>query len=300
MSPGENFKKKADDLNEAGLRENIRESDYPGLDILPSNLAYRNFDLLLDRMRKSRKQLRWFLNDLAASYDYVILDCPPNITLLSENVFRASHLILVPVIPTPLSERTLEQLFRFFGEMELPTEILVPFFSMARKPEPDPPKRSNLPRSTDVLEDGYSLYGLNRKDGAAEEARSRLRFQASGGPGLSRPLRRNSRTLEARKRPLSDRGKMGIEANGGIGHLLRTLPKGGLSKSVRNRPAKKDNLGMRREAQRRSTAASQLRRRRTAPVREECDLAEARVYWLQTRTGLSDRNRRRHRGIAEG
>ena len=132
VGPGENFKKKADDLNEAGLRENIRESDYPGLDILPSNLAYRNFDLLLDRMRKSRKQLRWFLNDLAASYDYVILDCPPNITLLSENVFRASHLILVPVIPTPLSERTLEQLFGFFGEMELPTEILVPFFSMAQ------------------------------------------------------------------------------------------------------------------------------------------------------------------------
>ena len=119
-------------VSPAGLRENIRESDYPGLDILPSNLAYRNFDLLLDRMRKSRKQLRWFLNDLAASYDYVILDCPPNITLLSENVFRASHLILVPVIPTPLSERTLEQLFGFFGEMELPTEILVPFFSMAQ------------------------------------------------------------------------------------------------------------------------------------------------------------------------
>jgi chromosome partitioning protein len=42
-------------------------------------------------------------------------------------------LILVPVIPTTLSERTLEQLFEFFGEMGLPTEILVPFFSMAQK-----------------------------------------------------------------------------------------------------------------------------------------------------------------------
>ena len=29
------------------LRKNIRESDYPDLDILPSNLAYRNFDIML-------------------------------------------------------------------------------------------------------------------------------------------------------------------------------------------------------------------------------------------------------------
>ena len=42
-------------------------------------------------------------------------------------------MILVPVIPTPLSERTLEQLFEFFREVELPTERIVPFFSMAQK-----------------------------------------------------------------------------------------------------------------------------------------------------------------------
>jgi chromosome partitioning protein len=132
VSPAEKFKMKLDDLTDAGLRQNIRESDYPGLDILPSNLAYRNFDLVLDRMRKSRKQLRWLLDELGTDYDCIILDCPPNITLLSENVFRASNLILVPVIPTTLSERTLEQLFGFFVEMDLPSGILVPFFSMAQ------------------------------------------------------------------------------------------------------------------------------------------------------------------------
>jgi len=122
-----------DELTDAAFKRNIRESDYPGLDILPSNLAYRNFDIALDRMRKSRKQLRWLLGDLGVDYDFIVLDCPPNITLLSENVFRASHMILVPVIPTRLSERTLEQLFEFFQEVELPTEMIVPFFSMAQK-----------------------------------------------------------------------------------------------------------------------------------------------------------------------
>jgi chromosome partitioning protein len=132
VRPAGETKMKSGDLTEARLRQDIRESDYPGLDILPSNLAYRNLDLVLGRMRKPRKQLRWLIQDLGTDYDCIILDCPPNITLLSENVFRASNLILVPVIPTMLSERTLEQLYQFFAEMDLRTEILAPFFSMAQ------------------------------------------------------------------------------------------------------------------------------------------------------------------------
>lgn len=116
-----------------GLRKNIRESDFPGLDIIPSNLAYRHFDIMLDGMAKRRNQLRKVLEEFKADYDVILMDCPPNITLLSENVFRASHAILVPVIPTVLSRRTLEQLTDFFQDEDLPGEMLRPFFSMAQK-----------------------------------------------------------------------------------------------------------------------------------------------------------------------
>jgi chromosome partitioning protein len=116
-----------------GLRRNIRESDFPGLDIIPSNLAYRHFDILLEGMQKRRGQLRRVLDEFRPDYDVIILDCPPNITLLSENVFRASDLILVPVIPTVLSRRTLEQLAGFFRDEDLPCELIRPFFSMAQK-----------------------------------------------------------------------------------------------------------------------------------------------------------------------
>jgi chromosome partitioning protein len=116
-----------------GLRRNIRESDFPGLDIIPSNLGYRHFDLLLDGMTKRRKQLRKVLDEFKGDYDVIVMDCPPNITLLSENVFRASDAILVPVIPTVLSQRTLEQLTGFFRDEELPCDLLRPFFSMAQK-----------------------------------------------------------------------------------------------------------------------------------------------------------------------
>jgi chromosome partitioning protein len=117
----------------AGLRKNIRESDFPGLDIIPSNLAYRHFDILLHGMKKRRNQLRIVLNALKADYDVILLDCPPSITLLSENIFRASDAILVPVIPTVLSQRTFEQLVEFFCEKDLPVEILRPFFSMVQR-----------------------------------------------------------------------------------------------------------------------------------------------------------------------
>jgi chromosome partitioning protein len=116
-----------------GLRRNIRESDFHGLDIIPSHLGYRHFDILLDGMSKRRKQLRKVLEEFASDYDVILMDCPPNITLLSENVFRASDTILVPVIPTVLSQRTLDQLIGFFQEEQLPHQVLRPFFSMVQK-----------------------------------------------------------------------------------------------------------------------------------------------------------------------
>jgi len=133
VAPAEDFP--AEDAGELGgewIRKNIRESDYPGLDILPSNLAYRHFDVALNEMKKPRKQLRLTLAELRDLYDVVVLDAPPNITLLSENIFRASDAILVPVIPTTLSARTLMQLQEFFQAEDLNPEKLLPFFSMVQ------------------------------------------------------------------------------------------------------------------------------------------------------------------------
>jgi chromosome partitioning protein len=79
-------------------------------------------------MSKRRKQLRRVLDEFRSDYDMILMDCPPNITLLSENIFRASDTILVPVVPTVLSRRTLEQLAGFFRDEDLPCEMIRPFF----------------------------------------------------------------------------------------------------------------------------------------------------------------------------
>lgn len=111
----------------------IRASDFDNLDLLPANMSYRDFDIFLSRMKNSRSRLKKALMAVDNEYDVIILDCPPNISLLSENVFKVADKIIVPVIPTTLSERTLEQLYDFFRDRKFQKKKLLPFFSMVQK-----------------------------------------------------------------------------------------------------------------------------------------------------------------------
>jgi cellulose biosynthesis protein BcsQ len=110
--------------------KNIKGSDFDFLDLLPANLSYRHLDVLLDGMKRPRKRLGELLAPLAAHYRYIFLDCPPNITLISENVFRASDVLAVPLIPTVLSLRSFEKLVEFFEQSGFNPAKIRPFFSM--------------------------------------------------------------------------------------------------------------------------------------------------------------------------
>lgn len=115
------------------IDKNIKGTDYPNLDLLPSKLSYRNFDLALDALKNSKKHLKKVFEDVENEYDYLFLDCPPGISLISENVFNASDLILVPLIPTTLSARTYLKLLKFFKKKDLDRSKIRPFFSMVEK-----------------------------------------------------------------------------------------------------------------------------------------------------------------------
>jgi len=108
----------------------IKASDFANLDIIPAHLSFRNFDTLLSLVKKRKNRLRKVLKGLRKHYTLVILDCPPSISHLSEAIFTASDLVVVPVIPTTLSERTFEQLQGFFERYDYNWQRVVPFFSM--------------------------------------------------------------------------------------------------------------------------------------------------------------------------
>ncbi len=88
----------------------IKGTDYTGLDLLPADFSYRHMDLALDRFKHPTRRLMRVLAPLRYEYEYIFLDCPPSISLVSESVFEAADALLVPIIPATLSARTFEPL----------------------------------------------------------------------------------------------------------------------------------------------------------------------------------------------
>ena len=178
------------------ILKQIKATDFPHLDLLPSDLSYRNLDIELSESKKPKKLLSKNLEGLDAEYRYLFFDCPPNLTLLSESVFRAADLILVPLIPTTLSIRTFTQLIDFFADNGLDSSKIAGFFSMEEKRKSmhreiveefsaNPAMlRQTIPYSSDVEKMGLTRAPLNAthpKSPAArayaklwEEARGRM------------------------------------------------------------------------------------------------------------------------------
>lgn len=109
----------------------LKATDFENLALLPADFSYRNMDLELDDTKKRTRRLGQLLDSVSGEYDIVFLDCPPSVSLVSENVVAASDILLVPLIPATLSMRTFEQLTRFVSEVEGRRPEVVAFFSMA-------------------------------------------------------------------------------------------------------------------------------------------------------------------------
>ena len=84
------------------------------LDLIGADTSLRGLDLLFHELDK-KKRLAKLLGQLDKAYDRMLLDCPPGLTETSEQVMRAADLIVVPVIPSPLSERALAEVEAHLG-----------------------------------------------------------------------------------------------------------------------------------------------------------------------------------------
>jgi chromosome partitioning protein len=105
----------------------IRGTDSPNLDLLPADFRLRRLDVLLADHERTR--LGKVLEPVRADYDLVLIDCPPSIGRTIEAVFRLADVVLVPLIPTPLAVRTLDQVAEFCADKGLAPRLL-PFFSL--------------------------------------------------------------------------------------------------------------------------------------------------------------------------
>jgi cellulose biosynthesis protein BcsQ len=112
------------------LPELLVPSGYDKLDVLPADFSYRNFDVHLSERKRPTERLLKMSRSLRGTYAALFLDCPPGISLLSENVLRAADAVVVPLLPTPLSVRMLTQLREFVAASGWVDLALLPFFSM--------------------------------------------------------------------------------------------------------------------------------------------------------------------------
>src|ERR1700756_3679481 len=93
------------DAEPAALAAHTR---YLNLDLLAADASLRDLEVQLVEA-DARKRLRKILRGLEARYDRIVLDCPPGLTEISEQVFRAVDLIVIPVQPSQLGVRGYEE-----------------------------------------------------------------------------------------------------------------------------------------------------------------------------------------------
>jgi cellulose biosynthesis protein BcsQ len=144
----------------------MKGTDIEGLDLLPADFSYRHLDIQLDKRKQPLRGLARVLGQLDDGYDLAILDCAPSISLVSESVFTAADLLLVPLIPSTLSVRTFEQLQDFLARGPQPAPEVLAFFSMVdRRKRLHKQLLAELPGVSDVAIPSASaveLMGLDR------------------------------------------------------------------------------------------------------------------------------------------
>ena len=75
----------------------IRPTKVQGLDLLPSNIQLVGAEIELTGMIAREHILKWVLDPLRAQYDFILIDCPPSLGLLTLNALTAADKILVPI-----------------------------------------------------------------------------------------------------------------------------------------------------------------------------------------------------------
>ncbi|SDX19273.1 ParA family protein [Marinobacter mobilis] len=107
----------------------IHPTRYPKLDLIPAHPSFRNLDVKLAEQENSSTLKSW-LAPLSEDYGLVILDCPPSLSHLAEQVLSCADQVYVPTIPTWLSINSWQQLRQFAKDKKIRVAKFHPFLSM--------------------------------------------------------------------------------------------------------------------------------------------------------------------------
>ena len=107
----------------------ILPSSVEGIDILPADESLHKLDHAFRDLGK-RRRLAKIAAELERKYDRIIIDSPPGLTETADQIMRAADIVVVPVVPSALSQRSLDVIKDYVGRKKGPKVTLAPVFSM--------------------------------------------------------------------------------------------------------------------------------------------------------------------------
>lgn len=104
-------------------------SPYRQLSVLAADASLRRLDVQLVE-EDARKRMRKLIRSLERKFERIILDCPPGVTEVSEQIFRAVDLVVIPVPPSPLGMRAFEEAAAHIRDKHRNGPPVLPLLSM--------------------------------------------------------------------------------------------------------------------------------------------------------------------------
>jgi chromosome partitioning protein len=84
-------------LRGSGLKETIQKTEIPFLNVVPSNTDLIGAEIELIQEKERERKLQRLIHEVEEEYDYIFIDCPPSLGLLTVNSLTAAHSVLIPL-----------------------------------------------------------------------------------------------------------------------------------------------------------------------------------------------------------
>ncbi len=141
-------------INELPLLEIIKESSVKNLSVAPASIQLAGAEIELVPTMSRELRLKKVLEDLPEVYDYIIVDCPPSLGLLTVNALTAASGVLVPI---QCEYYALEGLGQLVNTVELVKKHLNPHLRLEGVAMTMYDSRTNL--SQQVVEEVKKYFG---------------------------------------------------------------------------------------------------------------------------------------------